>query len=84
MRGVLLWCALCKYWRYRVIAHFCLGFLTVLFALSIYLMFNGPLRKSGVNKPILIISVLLYLSCATHFALEFSHFYKVLVCITPY
>ena len=47
-------------------------------------MFNGPRRGSGVNKPILIISVLLYLSCSTHFALEFSHFYKVLVCATSY
>jgi hypothetical protein len=83
MRGVLSRCVLCMHRRDRLIAHLCLGFFTVLFSLSIYLMFNGPRHGSGVNKPILIISVLLYLSCTTHFALEFSHFYKVLVCTTP-
>ena len=65
-------------------AHFPLGCYTVLFALSIYLMFHGPRRGIGVNKPIFIISGFLYLSCSTHFALEFSHFYQVLVCANPY
>ncbi|KAF8499549.1 hypothetical protein F5888DRAFT_84798 [Russula emetica] len=54
------------------------GCYTILFALSIYLMFHGPRRGIGVNKPIFFISGLLYLSCSTHFALEFSHFYQVL------
>jgi len=54
------------------------GCYTVLFALSIYLMFYGPRRRIGVNKPIFFISGILYLSCSTHFALEFSHFYQVL------
>ncbi len=63
-----------------LIAHFPPGCYTVLFALSIYLMLRGPRRGTGVNKPIFIISGLLYLSCSTHFALEFSHFYQVLVC----
>jgi hypothetical protein len=31
------------------------------------------------NRPIFIISILLYFSCAAHFALEFSHFYNALV-----
>ena len=61
-----------------------LGCYTVLFAMSVYLMFNGPRRGNGVNRPIFIISILLYLSCSTHFALEFSHFFDVLVCTTPY
>jgi hypothetical protein len=26
----------------------------------------------------------LYLSCTTHFALEFSHFYTTLVCTAPH
>jgi hypothetical protein len=67
-----------------LIAHSSLGCYTVLFAMSIYLMFHGPRRGSGVNKPIFIITVLLYLSCSAHFALEFSHFYQVLVRATPY
>ncbi|KAH9995134.1 hypothetical protein BJV77DRAFT_1097770 [Russula vinacea] len=54
------------------------GFYTVLFALSVYLMFNGPRGGTDVNKPILVISVFLFLCCSTHFALEFSHFYEVL------
>lgn len=66
------------------IAQFSLGCYTVLFAVSIYLMFIGPRRGSRVNIPILIISVLLYLSCSAHFALEFDHFYETLVCISPY
>jgi len=63
----------------KLIVHFSLGCYTILFAVSIYLMFHSPRRGSGVNKPIFVISVLLYLSCSTHFALEFSHFYDVLV-----
>jgi len=55
------------------------GCYTILFAVSIYLMFHNPRRGNGVNKPIFIISGFLYLSCSTHFALEFSHFYRVLV-----
>ena len=68
----------------KLIAHFSPGCYTILFAVSIYLMFHTPRRGTGVNKPILIISGFLFLSCSTHFALEFSHFYQVLVCATPY
>ena len=68
----------------KLITHFCLGCYTVLFAMSIILIFYGPHRGTGVNKYILIISALLYFSSSTHFALEFSHFYQVLVCATPY
>ena len=64
----------------KLIAHFTLGCYTALFAVSIYLTFYGPRRESGVNKHILIISGLLYLSCSTHFALVFSDFYRVMVC----
>jgi hypothetical protein len=67
-----------------LIAHLFPGCYTILFALSIYLMFYGPRRGIGVNKPIIIISGLLYLSCSSHFALEFYHFYQVLVCVNPY
>jgi hypothetical protein len=67
-----------------LIAHFSLGCHTVLFAVSVYLTSNANRRGRSVNKPIFIISVLLYLSCSTHFALEFSHFYQVLVCTTSY
>ena len=68
----------------ELIAQFSLGCYTVLFAVSIYLISIGPRRGSGVNMPILIISVLLYLSCSAHFALEFDHFYETLVCASQY
>jgi len=44
----------------KLITHFCLGCYTVLFAMSIILIFYGPHRGTGVNKYILIISALLY------------------------
>ena len=84
MRGVPLRCVPCMHWQDKLVAQFSLGCFTVLFATSIYLMFHTPRRGTGVNKPILIISGLLYLSCSTHFALEFSGFYQILVCATPY
>jgi hypothetical protein len=84
MRGVLLRYVHREHWRVKSIAHSLLGCYTILFAMSIYLKLNCPHRRCGVNRPIFIISVLLYLSCSTHFALEFSHFYIVLVCATPY
>ena len=68
----------------KLIAHFSLGCFTVLFAVSIYLMFHSPRRGASVNKPILIISGLLYLSCSTHFALEFSSFYQIFVRAAVY
>jgi hypothetical protein len=84
MRGVLLRCVPCKRWQDKLIAHSSQGCYTVLVALSIYLMFHGTHRGTGFNRPILIISGLLYLSCSTHFALKFSHFYQVLVCANPH
>ena len=71
-------------WKDKLIAHFPLGCYTILFALSIYLMFHGPRRGIGYNKPIITLSGLLYLSCSAHFAIEFSHFYQALVCANPY
>ena len=79
MRGVLLRCVPSKLWQNKLIAHFSIGCYTVLFTVSIYLMFHSPRRGSGVNKPIFIISGLLYLSCSTHFALVFSGFYQIFV-----
>jgi hypothetical protein len=84
MRGVLLRCVPCKHQQDKLIAHLSLGCYTILFSLSIYLMFHGPRRGIGYNKPIFIISGFLFLSCSTHFALEFSHFYQVLVCANPH
>ena len=69
------------HWKDKLIAHFSQGCFTVLFAASIYLMFHTPRRGTGVNKPTLIISGLMYLSCSTHFALNF---YYVFVWATPH
>ena len=71
-------------WKDELIAHFPLGCYTILFVLSIYLTFREPRRGIGYNKPIFIISGLLYLSCSAHFAIEFSYFYQTLVCANPY
>ncbi|KAI0248136.1 hypothetical protein BJV78DRAFT_1396585 [Lactifluus subvellereus] len=54
------------------------GCYTILFAMSIHLMFLHSHGRRGLNKPILMISVFLYMGCSAHFALEFSHFYTVL------
>jgi hypothetical protein len=64
------------------IAHLCLGCYTILFAISIYLMVKRSRNRVSVNKHIFIISVFLYLSCTAHFALEFIHFYTLMVCTT--
>ena len=87
MRGVLLRWALCqcKHRNDKLITHFPLGCYTILFALSIYLIFHVPRRGTSFNKPILIISGLLYLSCSTHFVLQFSSIlYRLFVCSNPY
>ncbi|KAI9510099.1 hypothetical protein F5148DRAFT_1339486 [Russula earlei] len=55
------------------------GCYTIIFAMSIYLMLRRPpSQSSGVDRPIFIISVLLYVACSAHFTLEFIHFYTVL------
>ena len=82
MRGILLRCVPCKPWKNELIAHLSIGCYTVLFAVSIYLMFHKPHRRSGVNTPIFIISGLLFLSCSTHFALVSSDFYQAFVRYT--
>jgi hypothetical protein len=84
MRGFLLWFVHCLHWRDMLISHSSLGCYTVLFALAIYLKLYGPNRNSDVKGPLFIISVFLYLSSSTQFALEFSHFYKALVGVAPY
>ena len=82
MRGLLLRCATCKPWKDKLIVHLSIGCYTVLFTVSIYLMFYSPRRGSGINKPILIISGLLFLSCSTHFALVSGGFYQIFVRYT--
>ncbi|KAI9453145.1 hypothetical protein BJY52DRAFT_1123814 [Lactarius psammicola] len=57
---------------------FLYGCYTVLFVVSMYLMHARSRSRSGFNRPIFIISVFLYFSCAAHFALEFNHFHNVL------
>ena len=79
MRGILLRCVPRKPWQDKLIAHLSIGCYTILFTVSIYLMFHRPHPGSGINKPILIISGLLYLSCSTHFALVSSDFYQIFV-----
>jgi len=59
---------------------FSLGCYTILFIVSIHLMLRRSHNRGCLNRPIFIMSILLYLSCSTHFALEFYHFYDVLVC----
>jgi len=62
---------------------FVLGCNTILSAMSIHLMLRHARNRGSFSRPIFIINVLLYLSCTPHFALEFGHFYKVLVRTTP-
>ncbi|KAH8985689.1 hypothetical protein EDB92DRAFT_1345213 [Lactarius akahatsu] len=57
---------------------FLYGCYTVLFVVSVYLMRRRSRGGSGFNRPIFIISIFLYFSCAAHFALEFNHFNNVL------
>jgi hypothetical protein len=61
-----------------------LGCYTVLFAVAIYLKLNGPAHLRSLSNPLFIITVTLYLACSSHFYLDLSHFYKVLVCAMPY
>ena len=70
--------------RDKSIAHPPLACYTMLFAGAVYLKLNGPEDQRSVGKPLFIITVLLYLVCSAHFALQFAHFYKALVCAMPY
>lgn len=54
------------------------GCYTILFIVSTNLTLRRSHSRGCVNKPIFTISILLYLSCSIHFALEFYHFYDVL------
>ena len=40
-------------------------------------------RKGGSNRVILVANCILFVSCTAHFALEFDHFYRVLVRSFP-
>ena len=86
MRGILLRFVHCMHWRDELIVYpeSPLGCYTILFALAIYLKSNSPNRISRVRGPLFILSVFLYLSCTTHFALGFIHFYNTLVCAMSY
>lgn len=63
---------------------FFFGCYTVLFVLSTYLMQRRTRSRRLFNRPIFIISIMLYFSCAAHFALEFSHFYNALATTGVY
>ncbi|KAF8463551.1 hypothetical protein DFH94DRAFT_857376 [Russula ochroleuca] len=54
------------------------GCYTVLFAVAVYINPSGPDRWSRVKRPLFILSVLIYMFCSIHFALQFSHFYTAL------
>lgn len=84
MRVVLLRFVHCRRWRDELIVHSSLGCNTILFATAMYLKLSGPDHLRSVNKPPFIITVLLYLSCSTHFILGFIHFYTTLVCALSY
>ena len=68
--------------RDKSIAHSPLACYTMLFATAVYLKLNGPEDQRSVGRPLFVIAVLLYLACSAHFALQFIHFYKTLVCAT--
>jgi hypothetical protein len=68
-----------NYWQALLIGSLTEGCYTVLFVLSTYLMQRRTRSRRLFNRPIFIISIMLYFSCAAHFALEFSHFYNALV-----
>jgi len=51
---------------------------TFLFAVSIYLMLKRSRDQGSGSKTIFILSIALYLSCFTHFVLEFIHYYTTL------
>ena len=61
-----------------------LGCYTFLFAMAIYMNPSGPDRWSRVKRPLFILSVLMYMFCSIHFALQFAHFYTALVCAMPH
>ena len=66
------------------IAHSPLGCYTILFILAVYLRLTGPERQPAYKSPLFIITVILYLLCSAHFALDFAHYYITLVCALPY
>ena len=52
--------------------------------MAIYMNPSGPDRWSRVKRPLFILSVLMYMFCSIHFALQFAHFYTALVCAMPH
>ena len=51
----------------------------VTFALALNVLLPR-FRRDGTNAVILVLSLLLFLSCTAHYALEFNHFHFTLVC----
>lgn len=84
MRDIPLRFVHCRCRRNELIVHSSLGCYTILFALAIYLKLSGPDHLRGVNRPLFIITVFLYLCCSAHFFLGFIHFYITLVCALSY
>ena len=70
--------------RDKSFAHSTLACYTMLFATAVYLKLNGPEDQRSVGRPLFIITVLLYLVCSAHFAVQFAHFYNALVCAMTY
>lgn len=56
-----------------------LGVNGVVFALSMNIVQKRQ-RRYFCSTILLYLNLLLFLSCSTHFALEFAHFYITLVC----
>ena len=61
-----------------LIDHSVVGIYVVLFLASLVLMLRR-MRSHGMNIPILASICALFVLCTTHFAIEFNHFYTVLV-----
>ena len=61
-----------------LIDHSVVGIYVVLFLASLVLMLRR-MHSHGTNVPILTSICALFMLCTTHFAIEFNHFYTVLV-----
>lgn len=77
MRGSPLWCVRR---RRSPIEHSPLftGINAVLVVLALTILIPRY-RQGGSNRVILVANCILFVSCTAHFALEFDHFYRVLV-----
>lgn len=63
------------------VSHALAGVYCVLFALSLGLLYRRNQKLGDMNSTILVIHCLLFGACTAHYALEFNHFYTVLVSL---